>query len=86
MEVKIVDPTSDGRWDAFITRQKYSTVFHSSNWAWVLKESYGYVPRYYVLENEAGDIKAAIPFFLIQSRLTGKRLVCLPFSDIAAHW
>jgi lipid II:glycine glycyltransferase (peptidoglycan interpeptide bridge formation enzyme) len=80
MKISIIDPITDSRWDKFVDSQKYSTVFHTSAWARVIKEAYGYSPRYYVLENE-DQLKAAIPFYLIRSFLTGKRLVCLPFSD-----
>ena len=79
--IRIVDPTTDSRWDKFVTGQEHSTVFHTSAWARVIKETYGYVPRYYILENEDGQIRAAIPLYFIQSKLTGRRLVCLPFSD-----
>jgi CelD/BcsL family acetyltransferase involved in cellulose biosynthesis len=81
VRIQIIDPTADSRWDDFLAGQKNSTVFHTSAWARVLRDTYGYKPRYYVLENEAGQFRAAIPFFLVRSLLTGKRLVCLPFSD-----
>lgn len=80
-KVQIIDPTTDIRWDNFVASQKQGMIFHTSAWARVVKETYGYLPRYYVLENEDGRIAAALPFFLVLSRLTGKRLVCLPFSD-----
>ena len=80
-KISIIDPTTDRRWDEFVASQENGTIFHTSAWARVIKEAYGYSPRYYVLENEAGQFRAAIPFYLIQSMLTGKRLVCLPFSD-----
>lgn len=81
MNIQIIDPTSDSRWDEFIANQEYSTIFHTAAWARVIKEAYGYSPRYYVLEDEKSEITAAIPFYLVKSILTGKRLVCLPFSD-----
>jgi len=43
--------------------------------------TYGYQPRYLVLEDKAGRIRAGLPLFLVRSWLTGRRLVCLPFSD-----
>ena len=79
--IRIVDPTTDSRWDKFVTGQEHSTIFHTSAWARVIKEAYGYVPRYHILENEDGQMRAAIPLYFIQSKLTGRRLVCLPFSD-----
>jgi len=81
MKISIIDPTTDSRWEKFVNSQKHSTIFHTSAWARVVKDTYGYLPQYYALENEADQFKVAIPFYLVKSRLTGKRLVCLPFSD-----
>jgi lipid II:glycine glycyltransferase (peptidoglycan interpeptide bridge formation enzyme) len=80
-KISIIDPTKDSRWDEFVAGQDGGTIYHTSAWAKVIKAAYGYKPHYYVLENEAGQIIAAIPFYLVRSILTGKRLVCLPFSD-----
>jgi lipid II:glycine glycyltransferase (peptidoglycan interpeptide bridge formation enzyme) len=79
--VKIIDPTADSRWDGFVASQENGTVFHSSAWARVIKDTYGYLSRTYIVENEDGQVRAAIPFYFIRCKLTGKRLVCLPFSD-----
>ena len=37
------------------------SVFHSTAWAAVLCETYGYQPRYYVLTDASGDIPPAFP-------------------------
>jgi hypothetical protein len=79
--VAIIDPTSDRRWDEFVLGHPHGMIFHRSQWAQVLIESYAYIPRYYVLETESGALAAAWPAMLVNSRLTGKRLVSLPFSD-----
>lgn len=81
MRIDIIDPTIDSRWEQFIKEQKHSTIFHTSAWAKVIKSTHGFSPRYYILENENGQFQAAIPTYYIKSRLTGNRLICLPFSD-----
>jgi hypothetical protein len=81
MKTSIIDPVADSRWDEFVDRQDSSSIFHTSAWARVIQETYDYLPRYYILENDNGNIEAALPLYFIQSRLTGNRLVCLPFSD-----
>ena len=81
MKIDIIDPAADSRWDQFIDRHPSSTIFHTSAWAQVIKEAYGYLPRYYVLQDETGQIQAALPTYLVKSKFTGNRLVCLPFSD-----
>jgi predicted N-acyltransferase len=81
MSINIIDPTTDSRWDIFVEEQKNGIIFHTSAWARIIEEAYGYKPRYYVLETENSRICAAVPLYLIKSFLTGNRLVCLPFSD-----
>ena len=81
MKISIVDPTVDNRWDDFVASKKNSTIFHTAAWAKTIREAYGYSPRYYILEDSAGHLSAAIPIYHINSALTGNRLVCLPFSD-----
>lgn len=79
--VTCIDPLADDRWDSFVRAHPASVVFHLSDWARVLVETYDYVPRYHVLEDAGGAITAAWPAMLIRSRITGTRLVTLPFSD-----
>jgi len=82
MQVKIIDPSKDKRWDEFVGSHPQATVFHLSNWGRVLQKTYGYTPCYFILEDPDKKIKAGCPFFLIKSWLTGTRLVCLPFTDV----
>jgi hypothetical protein len=57
------------------------TPFHTANWARVLCESYGYKPRYVAaLGNDRFD--AVLPVLDVESILTGRRGVSLPFSDL----
>lgn len=81
MQVKIINPSNDNRWDEFVESHSKGTVFHLSNWARVIQRSYGYVPYYFIIEDSDKKISAGCPFFLIKSWLTGNRLVCLPFTD-----
>jgi hypothetical protein len=56
------------------------TFFHSSAWARVLKESYGYLPLYLVLSVD-GTVAGCLPLMQIDSWLTGRRGASLPFTD-----
>jgi len=81
MQVKIIDPSKDKRWDDFVLEHKFGSIYHHSSWGQVIERTYGHItPLYFVLEDSKGSIKAAIPFFLIKSWLTGTRLVSLPFT------
>ncbi len=82
MQVKIIDPSKDRRWDEFVRSHPQGTVFHLSNWARVLQKTYEYIPCYFILEDSDKKIKAGCPFFLVKSWMTGDRLVCLPFTDV----
>ena len=56
------------------------SFFHSSAWARVLSESYGYKPLYFTIFD--GDaISACLPIMEVNSFVTGKRGVSLPFTD-----
>jgi len=77
----LIDPAVDRRWNEFVEAHAEGMVFHRSEWARVLIEAYGYRPRYHVIEDERGMIRAAWPAMLVDSKITGRRLVMLPFSD-----
>ncbi len=57
-----------------------ASFFHSSAWARVLAESYGYRPLYFTKINK-GRLKDLLPLMEVNSFLTGKRGVSLPFTD-----
>jgi hypothetical protein len=76
----IVDPLKFENWNELILKHKDYSFFHSKEWAEVLIKSYDYSPKYFIhIENE--KLLAVVPFIYIQSWLTGKKLVSLPFSD-----
>ncbi|SRR5579884_4115959 len=77
----LIDPLSDSGWDRFVNNHPAGTVFHTAAWARVLCHTYQYEPRYHVLLDENGAIAAALPTMFIASRLTGRRMVSLPFCD-----
>lgn len=81
--VSVIDPTTDPRWSHFVDRHPQGTVFHRGEWAKVLMDAYDYTPRYHVLCTDH-DLLAAWPSMYIDSKLTGRRLVTLPFSDRCA--
>lgn len=67
-------------WDDLVLTHPDYSFFHSSAWARVLSESYGYKPLYFTsIQN--GNLRASIPVMEIKSFITGKRGVSLPFTD-----
>jgi Acetyltransferase (GNAT) domain len=79
--ITIVDPRSFPGWDALIEEAPQAFIFHSSAWARVLSESYGYRPIYFAAV-DSGRLVGLIPVMEIDSFLTGKRGVALPFTDL----
>lgn len=80
--VQWTNPLEASNWDAQVAKQCHpgQSFFHSSAWANVLTETYGYKPLYLV-SGESGAINSLLPFMEVKSILTGKRAVALPFTD-----
>lgn len=78
--IRTLDPLQESGWDAATRAHPACSVFHSAGWARVLHECYGHTP-FYLGEMEGGDASALLPLMEVNSRLTGRRGVSLPFSD-----
>ena len=76
----VVNPLSIPDWNERILAFPECTVFHTAEWCRLLVETYGHRPCYLQLQDEAG-IAALLPMIEVNSWLTGKRGVCLPFAD-----
>jgi len=79
-DTKIINPLQYPSWNDLLITTPGHSFFHSSNWASVLSESYHYTPRYFVVVQREKLI-ALIPFMEVDSMVTGKRGVSLPFTD-----
>lgn len=77
---KIVNPLDYADWNNLVISSPGYTIFHTSNWARVLHESYGFKPVYSAFM-ENGRLAALIPCMEVRSLLTGRRGVSLPFTD-----
>jgi len=80
MNLEIIDPTKYPNWDEMLLRATDASFFHSSAWARVLSESYGYTPLYFTMM-KGDSFRVLVPVMEIKSFLTGKRGVSLPFTD-----
>ena len=76
----ILNPLSYPGWNEFLLNTPGASFFHSSAWARVLAGSYGYRPLYFTKINK-GRLKDLLPLMEVDSFLTGKRGVSLPFTD-----
>lgn len=82
MPAEIIDPIAHPGWDTLIGSMPNHSFFLSSNWAAVLKESYSYRPLYFTRsEGQYEKPSVIIPVMEVDSFLTGKRGVSIPFTD-----
>ncbi len=80
IQVEIINPLQFDGWDELVRTHPDTTFFHSSHWARVLNITYGYKPLYFTVRDN-DNLSALIPLMEIDSFLTGKRGVSLPFTD-----
>lgn len=78
--VEQVNPLERPDWDRQLATIPHATFFHSTAWARVLTETYGYAPIYLVVSRPEGP-PGVLPFMEVDSWLTGRRGVGLPFTD-----
>jgi len=81
MAIYCIDPTTDRRWGEFLARHPRASVFHTVAWLKALRRTYGYKSVVYTTSAPGEDLQNGVVFCLIDSWLTGRRLVSLPFSD-----
>jgi hypothetical protein len=78
--ITTIDPTTTNNWNQIISTLEGNSIFHTSNWAKVLKETYHFTPKY-LLGGNAGKSEFILPIMGVKSFLTGHRGVSLPFTD-----
>jgi Acetyltransferase (GNAT) domain len=81
MAVYRIDPLDDPRWPQFLERHSEASIFHTPGWLEALYCTYGYEPVVYSTSQPDHDLFNGVLFCQVNSWLTGRRLVSLPFSD-----
>jgi CelD/BcsL family acetyltransferase involved in cellulose biosynthesis len=84
MSVYCVDPCKDVRWRRFIEARPDASVFHTPGWLEALRRTYRYESVVYTTSSPGEEIVNGQAFCRVNSWLTGRRLVSLPFSDHSA--
>ena len=80
MKVEQLDPLNDPRWRALVDTASGPSVFAHPDWLALLGRRYRYgMSALCVTDN--GEIQLGLPLARVESRLTGKRLVAVPFTD-----
>jgi len=79
--VQRIDPLRDPRWQGLTSRHPRASIFHTRGWLEALYRTYGYQPGAVTTEDNSGRLSGAIVFCHVKSKLTGNRIVSVPFSD-----
>jgi CelD/BcsL family acetyltransferase involved in cellulose biosynthesis len=77
----IVDPLAEPAWLGLVDRAPEATIFHHPSWLRLLAEQYSYPIAAWCITGDDGRLAAGLPVALVKSRLTGTRLISVPFSD-----
>lgn len=75
-----VDPLTFPEWDTLVRSLQGYSAFHSSAWARVLHDSYGFTPCYILIRNESQPA-GLIPLMETGPFPSGRRGIGLPFTD-----
>ena len=81
-KVELVNAIDDARWNPFVESHPHGTIYQHSSWMRVIALTYKHAkPLCFVIEDFRGNIRAALPCFAVKSKLTGTRIVSLPFTS-----
>jgi Acetyltransferase (GNAT) domain len=81
MKLFQLDPTQDARWSEFLELNPRASIFHSVGWLNALQSTYGYKPVAFTTSPPNQELKNGLVCCEVNSWVTGRRLVSLPFSD-----
>ncbi len=81
MSIYMIDPLQDPRWEEFLQKYPGASVFHTPGWLEALRRTYGYQPGVVTTSPPGEELKNGLVFCRIDSWVTGRRMVSLPFSD-----
>jgi FemAB-related protein (PEP-CTERM system-associated) len=79
VRVRELEPSSTGRWDAFVAECPSATFFHRAGWKRVIEEAFGHRTFFLYAEDAAGAIVGVLPLVLIRSLLFGRSLTSTAF-------
>lgn len=79
-EPSLTNPLEEENWNNLLISTPGCSFFHTSNWADVLSKSYNYKP-FYLCARKENTFISLLPVMEVNSALTGRRGVCLPFTD-----
>jgi hypothetical protein len=80
----LLEPAREAAWDEFVATHPNGWISLSTGWKRVLEESFPHVKGYFLaMTDERGALQAGIGLYSVASRLTGRRLVSVPFATLS---
>jgi hypothetical protein len=79
--LRSINPIGDPAWLDLLERASAGMIFHHPAWLRLIQDNYGVAISAWVLDDGEDRLSAGLPVALLTSRLTGARLIALPFSD-----
>ncbi len=80
-QIHQIQPLEDTRWVEFIGLHPRSSTFHTPAWLEALRRTFDYEPIAFTTSPPDAKLEDAIVLCRVNSWITGRRLVSLPFSD-----
>lgn len=77
----VLDPLTDPRWEELVRRHPRASAFHTTGWLRALRQVYGYEPVVFTTSRPGRELRDGLVVCAIRSRLTGRRLVAVPFAE-----
>lgn len=81
MPIHELDPLTDPRWPELLQGDARASIFHTRGWLQALRKTYGYQPIVLTTSSPEQPLANGLVLCSVESWVTGKRLVSLPFSD-----
>src|SRR5258708_3813934 len=73
-QVRPYENALETAWDDYVHRHPSGTLFHLTAWKRAIEKTFGYEPRYLVVEDR-GKIRGVLPLFLVHNPVQGTALI-----------
>lgn len=83
--MEITNPLVHKNWNENLLSIPEASIFFTRQWAKVLADSFGYMPAFF-LSRASREIDFLLPLMEVNSPLTGRRGIALPFTDFCAPY
>jgi len=81
LPIERINPLAHPAWSPFVAQHPAASIFHTAGWLQALRRTYQYEPAALAIVRPDHSISAALVYCRVDSWLTGRRLVSLPFCD-----